>query len=524
MNSDEKHYVDFKSWCELEGREVERHEISKQNFFQGKIPYEISGNWIRNGPGKFKVGEQHVVPLDGDGFIYKVSFTQGKAFIQTKFVETKGYIREKRDERVYQRGAFGTPHHKQNFTLIERLTKPGVGLPKLKNTANTSVVAFGKQKQLLALWEGGLPHLLNMEHLETLEQDSRLNNCLRRGDMFSAHPKIDTKTNHLFNVGTNIEENMRKAPTKSLLKVWQINKEFNLVSKQYVKLQRSYAVVHEFGLSENFIVIPQPPISMKVSHIFMGGNLTTAWKALEEPLLFYILRKHQEGVKKYPATTVLKAKCSFCFHVVNTFEIDNALTIDMIIYKNMPNLAAILDPSFANFDNETEPNLGKFVRYTFPIQDGNFHELSLYEPEFMFGRFDDKCGVEFPVINENYNGKTYNFAYFVNLSRTKEGKKYEQLKSLVKFTIDIKDVMLWKPEIEDLFLNEPSFVSKECASKEDDGYLLFSAYHGHISQSSSFYVVDALNMTTICHFRLDVPVPVGVHTIWQEEESQKARL
>lgn len=65
-----------------------------------------------------------------------------------------------------------------------------------KTQANTNVVYWGGR--LLALWEGGLPHLMDPITLQTIGE-SRLNKVLKPGQNLCAHPRYDPATNrHVF--------------------------------------------------------------------------------------------------------------------------------------------------------------------------------------------------------------------------------------------------------------------------------------------------------------------------------------
>jgi carotenoid cleavage dioxygenase-like enzyme len=69
----------------------------------------------------------------------------------------------------------------------------------LKNAANTSVIAL--PDKLLALWEGGPPHAIDLESLSTLGLDDLqgLENL-----PYSAHPKVDPATGDIFNFGVSL--------------------------------------------------------------------------------------------------------------------------------------------------------------------------------------------------------------------------------------------------------------------------------------------------------------------------------
>lgn len=65
-------------------------------------------------------------------------------------------------------------------------------LPDVKNVANTSVLPL-TDNRLLCLWEGGMPHSLNKEDLNTIGIDT-LNGHLKDTWALSAHYRVDWKS------------------------------------------------------------------------------------------------------------------------------------------------------------------------------------------------------------------------------------------------------------------------------------------------------------------------------------------
>lgn len=89
--------------------------------------------------------------------ITAITINNSLAVFRNRFVGTKGYLKERRMKGFSSRGAFGTI--KSGGFLSSFLDL------KFKNVANTNVIYWGKQ--LLALWEAGLPHKLEADSLRT---------------------------------------------------------------------------------------------------------------------------------------------------------------------------------------------------------------------------------------------------------------------------------------------------------------------------------------------------------------------
>ena len=127
----------------------------------GAIPATLRGTAYKVGPGRFGVGsEDYAHWLDGDGYVFALDFADSGATYTARFVETAGYVDEQ--EKITWRTTFGT-------------ARPGGPLAnafdlKLKNPANTNVLPM--RDRVLALWEAGSPHALDMETLRTVGVDS----------------------------------------------------------------------------------------------------------------------------------------------------------------------------------------------------------------------------------------------------------------------------------------------------------------------------------------------------------------
>lgn len=154
------------------------------------LPKDLEGTYFRNGYGKFEVGEDKVVhPFDGDGLVNALQIKDGKAFFRNRFVLTDGFKKERKYQKVLYRGAFGTQRRGGPLANVFDT--------KVKNVANTNVIYWAGR--LLALWEGGLPHRMEADSLRTLGLYTFKGLLKKNSVGFSAHPRIDSKTNRMVN-------------------------------------------------------------------------------------------------------------------------------------------------------------------------------------------------------------------------------------------------------------------------------------------------------------------------------------
>lgn len=111
----------------------------------GALPLELKGTLFRNGPGRFEVAPDapYSHPYDGDGLVCAITFTNGRAFFRSRFVQTPELQAELAAGRVLFRNAFAT--QRTGPAWANALDT------YVKNTANTNVVCWGGR--VLALFE-----------------------------------------------------------------------------------------------------------------------------------------------------------------------------------------------------------------------------------------------------------------------------------------------------------------------------------------------------------------------------------
>ena len=172
---------------------------------------------IRNGPANFHVGENELLhPFDGDGMVTAISVNNGRAIFRNRYVETDGYLYERKTKQIYRRGAFRTLKPGGIFTnLLDG---------SVKNVANTNVLFWNNS--LFALWEGGKPHRLHPKTLQTIGREDRLGNLLSSSESFLAHPKIDATQNTMVSLVIDNQLGV------SNLRVLECDYDFNLISER----------------------------------------------------------------------------------------------------------------------------------------------------------------------------------------------------------------------------------------------------------------------------------------------------
>ena len=202
----------------------------------GEVPDGLSGTLYRNGPGRWEdhTGRPLHHLFDGDGMISAFRIDNGAVGYRNRYVRTRHY-----------RGKGGTRHLGTDAS--------GGWLANIgrfpQNLANTNIVEHAGH--LYALWEGGPPHEINPETLETLGV-RRFSGELRWAGTYSAHPCLCPSSGDMYNFGVEFIPNPH-------LRVYRTNRRGRL--KHYRSVSLPYvAMVHDFAITERYLVFLVSPI------------------------------------------------------------------------------------------------------------------------------------------------------------------------------------------------------------------------------------------------------------------------
>ncbi|XP_047146042.1 apocarotenoid-15,15'-oxygenase isoform X2 [Hydra vulgaris] len=114
---------------------------------EGKIPLDIHGSLIRNGPGINEVyGKKLKHPIDGDGMVCKLTLYDEKVHFHSKFVSSFHRKAEAKENTFIFPGQMGTRIHSiaadtlNAFKAVFYGSKPNL---KFRNPSNTNSLYWG---------------------------------------------------------------------------------------------------------------------------------------------------------------------------------------------------------------------------------------------------------------------------------------------------------------------------------------------------------------------------------------------
>lgn len=451
----------------------------------GEIPPELFGTFLRNGPGLLDVNGQSLHhPFDGDGMICAISMQNGRAFFRNRFVNTEGYLAEKKAGKILYRGVFGTKKRGGWFANCFDL--------KHKNLANTNIIYWGGK--LLALWEGGEPYSLDPHSLETLGIDD-LDGVLKPGEAFAAHPRIEHHSN-----GNQVLVNFAVKPgLSSTITIYEFNRAGQLY-KQHSHTIPGFAFLHDMAITPHYCIFFQNPVMFNPLPYLLG--LRSAAQCLEflpeQPTqIILIPRSPVDSLYKGGATDdikIIQTDACFVFHHANAWEEDHQVYIDSICYDSFPGLDHKTNFRQTNFDLVPEPQLWRF-KVNLPVETVEYQLL------------ERRC-CEFPSLNPVKVGKPYRYVY---LGTAEAPRGHAPLQGVLKIDLLTGDRQMWYAGQRG-FVGEPLFVPRPQATTEDDGWLLTLMYDA-AHHRSDFVILDARDLTQepIARLHLKHHVPYGLH-------------
>lgn len=465
-----------KAWANAFSQPGQEFPPTPLKVLSGNIPEGLRGSLYRNGPGRLQRGTTRVGHwFDGDGAILGVHFTDRGATGLYRYVQTAGFKAEaEKNEFLY--GNYG-------------MTAPGPvwnqWLKPLKNAANTSVIAL--PDKLLALWEGGNPHALDLLTLETQGFDNLTH--LEASAPYSAHPKVDPKTGEIFNFGI-------VAGLKAILRVYKSDRTGSIIQQNSVQLD-GLPLVHDFAFSGQYLIFFVPPVRVNLLPAAIGlSSFSDAlqWQPSKATQILIFDRDTLNLVSRS------EAEPWFQWHFGNSYvDQDGLINLDFVRYPDFQTNQHLKE--VATGETQTQAK-GTLWRARFNPNTGK--ALKLEE------LLDKSC--EFPVIPPHLVGEAFSTTYLV-VHRDGVDTSKEMYNAIAQLnhktdTLTIADLG------ENRYPSEALHVSD--ALNHHQGWVLTVVYDGN-SDMSEVVIFDSgrLNEEPVCRLALPTVIPHSFHGTWK---------
>lgn len=443
------------------GPEIEQSDLP---VVAGRIPPDLRGVYMRNGPNPLFKPMSYTYPLDGDGMIHAVYFEEGRARYKNRYVRTRSLSVERRAQRAVYGGVLHPTPVDEN--VVGDDGDPG----PIKNGAFISAMGLGDR--VLALGEAATAYEMTRE-LETLgEWTAGSAEPITLGAHNHCHPD----TGKLFALDYSIEE--------PLVRIHQIHADGRLERTFPVSLTFP-SMIHDFVLTRRHLILLVGPAIFDAEASSRGEALLQWRGDLGSRIGLIPL----DG----GAPLWIEADPFFVFHFANGFEHGSDLIIDYVRHGRLR-----LGPPT---DADQPPRLHRLV-------------IDLTARRVRDERIA-AFATEMPRIDHRFEAIASRFIYVpVRTSTLKldnsAGGTFNGIAC-----VDARTGGVGEHDLGNRVCGEPVFIPRPGSAGEADGYVSVFVYDPAVG-TSDLVLLDASDVARepVAVIRLPQRVPQGLHGSW----------
>jgi len=450
----------------LNGQDLAAQDLA----IEGRLPAGLSGVYYKNGPALMARGEQRYQHwFDGDGLVQAWRFDAGRVSHQARFVQTAKFKAESAAGRFLV-PAFGT-------AIEPRMPIRGADS---MNVANTSVLLL--QDKLYALWEGGSAHEMDPRTLATRGLKTWAPDLL--GMPFSAHPKVEADGT-VWNFGT----------MAGRMAIYQISAQGQVLRSEVFDSPAPTAFVHDFVVSQNYLVFLLPPMHLDVEALRAGASMAGSlrWQAAESTRVLLIDKAD------FSRRRLLEIPACMVFHFGNAWDDGQTLHLDYVQSRPMPSL----NQEFAQLMRGERPASLEALSAT---STPRFMKIDLSS-----GRVELQSrteAVEFPVVDPRVVAQRYRHVYYPLALETGERWGFNALLHL-DLESGRRQRFCFGNQV---VVEEHVMVPKPGSRQEGEGWLLGLCYDTQRQRSfASVFDAQALSAGPLAKVWLPYWVTYGFH-------------
>ncbi|KAF5766495.1 putative 9-cis-epoxycarotenoid dioxygenase [Helianthus annuus] len=444
----------------------------------GTIPEYIQGVYLRNGANPlFEPTSGHHL-FDGDGMIYAVKFENGSVSYACRFTETHRLVQERAFGKPVFPKAIGELHGHSGIAKLMLFYARGLcGLIDHTNgigVANAGLVYFNNR--LLAMSEDDLPYHVRVTCSGDLKTAGRYDFDGQLESTMIAHPKIDPVSGELFALSYDVIK-------KPYLKYFRFSPDGKKSNDVAIDLETP-TMVHDFAITENFVVVPDHQVVFKMSEMVTGGSPVVYDK--EKVSRFGVLDKYAENGSNIKWVDV--PEC-FCFHLWNAWEEPE--------HNEVVVIGSCMTPADSIFNECSDELKSILSEIRLNLKTGKSTRRQIISPE-------NDVNLEAGMVNKHLLGRKTQFAY---LAIAEPWPKVSGFAKVDLSTGETKKFFYG----DEKYGGEPLFLPRTPNSAaEDDGHIL-AFVHDEKTWRSELQIVNAMTMELEATVKLPSRVPYGFH-------------
>ncbi|WP_332774060.1 carotenoid oxygenase family protein [Phenylobacterium sp.] len=430
----------------------------------GEAPRDLHGRLLRIGPNPQFDPLEPFHWFTGDGMVHAFCFDDGVVTYLNRYVETPRW----RLENQAGRALFASFDPSRNDPLAEGHDS---------GVANTSVIQHAGR--LLALNESYPPFELTGEGLRPVGY------LAGYGPRMTAHPKCDPVTGELhwfaYGAAGPFDPTITYGVTDRAGRT-EVRKRFDAPHA---------SMIHDFIISENYVLIPVPPLTASRERAEKGAP-PIAWEP-DLPTWLAVFRKDGRGEVRW-----FRGEAAHVFHVVNAWEEGDQIHADVFLYPSAP-MFPLADGS------PVKHSLARLHRWT--VNCGTASDELLCQP------LDDLDG-EFPRLDERWTGKRHRHLWYGADTADQNKSEPIRLNSLVHLDQRLGRRTIFELPEGDL-TSEPVFIPRRADAPEGDGWLSAVIWRW-AENRSDLLLFNAMDVGAgpLMTARLPQRVPFGFHGTW----------
>mmetsp|Transcript_98127 Transcript_98127/g.247624 ORF Transcript_98127/g.247624 Transcript_98127/m.247624 type:complete len:683 (+) Transcript_98127:46-2094(+) len=498
--------IDFGGWLQSAQEEVE----AKNLRVEGKLPAWLRGSLVHAGPAKFEFGDDEFVDwVDGQAMLYRVRFLgEGKCEYRNQWLDTSNHRAHRTAGRIAVRETCSRPTLPNPLDRFMYMFEP----PNNEN-GNLHISKFAGGKRCCSMSVGSSLLEFTLTDMKTLGKVNFNDELCEGGPLiFHAEPHVDPVTGEWFTCAIQLVVDLDNFGLKPEYVVYSIEPTApqepgaELARRLITRIETEHpSPVHTIALTQKYIVMIQIPyplnwdgmLNAEKKWLLTGeyeGNLNdyNTWEPHRPTLIRLIDRVTGEQVAPFEADPF------FFFHVINAFEEEDVVTLDVVCY-NEPPVGFPLRQAKSGDVEDWRGGGGEVRRFKMNVATG----------ELTCTGWPDNCFDE-PKVNPKVDGvrHRYSFGVIDDNGMLRLTKQDHETHEVVKWSDqDVSRELPW----------QPVFVPEPYNEREDAGVLL--SFVRDQPTGNTFCVVVNTETMKECariHFPEGHHIPLHGHGTWMQ--------